>query len=342
MNPISSRNSAIIYCRLSRVPDADRGILSLDSQEYAIKEFITKLGLGIYSVLKNIGSAYKLPQTELKNYISSCKNKVLCVADPSRLSRNITNFNNIWNICKKNGHKIGIATMDKVYDPNGEVDYIELLELIRNAERESFEMGRKISRTAQYKKSLEPDWGFKRREYDGKLVPNIEENEVSKLIKLLNTSGSSISQINKLVNKYGKMEGKDPFEIVECEKVWNEVTKLYEQKLVDISDKLPYGMDIPNIEETLKIYEIRKRKARWTRNDIWKVIRDHNIDVNKEEELSDSFSVMSVNTNVEVEEKKVEWISIYYDPKYGLPPNVTIPEGITLPINPGYIMIPKV
>jgi len=71
-------------------------------------------------------------------------------------------FDKIMAACQKNHHRVFIVTMNSMFDGN----LNELRPFIVEAERESYEMGRRISRTAQYKKSREPAWGMMRNERD--------------------------------------------------------------------------------------------------------------------------------------------------------------------------------
>ena len=346
------KNIAIVYCRLSRVPDATRGVLSLDSQEFAIKNFLRERNMGIYSTLKNIGSAYKGPQTDLKNLLKSCKNKTLVVYEANRLSRNLNNFKEIYKICEKNKHDIAIVNMNTIFDHRVRSNYQILHDLIAAAQKESADMGARISRTARYNNSRRPAWGNMRDEHDN-IVPNPREQKITKLIKLLSTAGSSISEIKSLVTEVGKTEGKEPFEIEE-----------YSQDgRTDLdTDRLPYPMWPINIAETFKIYEIRKRRARWTVNDIRVIIHSagptsptigRNINVADEslvDDLSNDFNTAftarpqqgatSSNSNAATSSAQ-EWICIWYDPSVGLPPNVQIPAGMALPNTACSIYIPK-
>ena len=99
-----SKQKAIVYCRVSRMGIETSN--SLDSQEFALKKFLDDRKIGVYTVLKNIGSAFNKPQTDLKNILKSCKNKLLVVFEPARLSRNLKNFKEIYKICEKNNHDI--------------------------------------------------------------------------------------------------------------------------------------------------------------------------------------------------------------------------------------------
>jgi DNA invertase Pin-like site-specific DNA recombinase len=246
------KKNGIIYCRLSRVPDNSRGVLSLDSQEHAIKAFMKNWKIGIYGILKNIGSAFSKPQTDLKNYLKNCKNKVLIVYEANRLSRNLNNFKDIYNICKKNKHKIAIVNMNMIFDCNLRSNYEILFDLIFKAEKESRDMGARISRTYQYKKSRETLWGKMRDSMDN-IVDNPKELMISSLIHLLGKKDSNVENISSLIFKLTPLENPEPFELVEYTKTNLEETNY---------KKLPYSMDDNNIALTLNIYSIKYRNRK--------------------------------------------------------------------------------
>ena len=255
---------AIVFCRLSRPPSKTHGIMSLASQQFSINHFREKFEMGIHAVLQSVGSAFSKPQTDILNLMKSSKNKVVIVYEPNRLSRSVENFKKMWDVCRKNKHKIAVVTLDRFFDPEVAGDYEIMIHLITHAENESREMGRRISRTMQYKKSRETKWGFMRDVETDEIITNPREEKISQLIRLLGTAGSSIAEIRFLVEELGEAEGVEPFEIVECEGV---DTK-------DITDRMPYGMDVHNIRETLKIYGIRHRKRlNWEAKEILDILK---------------------------------------------------------------------
>jgi len=312
------KNNAIIYARVSKSNDPK--CMSLNSQEHACTEFAERNGFGIFKILKDIGSAFSKPQTDLKNVLRSCKNKLVVVFDPSRLSRNIKNFHDIYQICKKNKHSIAIVSLNQIFDYRVSCNYKILYDLITHAQQESIDLGRRISRSYQYKKSKELPWGKTRNE-NGDIINNEMELKTLHLIKLLNTEGSSVRIIQKLISDVGKTEGKDPFEIVEYTRsgICNDLT----------TENLPYPMAIRNIVETLNIYEVPGRHPIWRNEHVCKLLTSADTD----EKISESVTFTPIQR---------EWTwCIWYDPSVGLPPNVTIPEGMTLPTNSCTIFIPK-
>lgn len=333
------KNIGIVYCRLSRMPSEKFGVMSLDSQEHAIQHFMKARGIGTYAVLKNIGSAFNKPQTELKTFLRGCKNKILIVYEPNRLSRNTQNFAEIWKICKKNNHTFAIVTMDMFFPSCISSNYEILMKLIQQAQQESSDMGRRISRTYRYKKSREPAWGYRRNDKDDKILEDEKEQMTTKLVKLLSTPGSLTEEIRQCISLVGKYEGKEPFSLVE-------ITGRSSTRDMYV-DRIPYSMSPKNIVDTFKYYEIRMRRKRFTVQDINKLksipsstiaTRATTPDVTEKDidNMCDDFEVVQV-------EKKTgqEWLTIWYDPAIGLPPNVRIPEGMTLPVTACQIMIPK-
>ena len=252
--------TAIVYCRMSRSVDARN--MSLDSQEFAIKKWLEINNIEVFKTLKEVGSAFKSFKgrktvLDLKRSLSSCKDKTLVVFEANRLSRNVSNFREIYNICTKNRHNIAIVNINTVFNYNIRSNYEILYEMIVEAQEESAAMGRRISRTAAYKKSRETEWGKMRNELD-EIVDNPVELKISKLIKLLYTPKSSVEEIKNLIEEL-KTTDIEPFELVFCEEGKQDK---------DIYGLTPMGMNANNIEETFKIYGIRKRRAKWYAKDI--------------------------------------------------------------------------
>lgn len=328
----SNKSVAIVYCRLSRIPDVERGIMSLESQEFAIKEFLRALKMQVYSVLKTVGSAYNKPQPDLLNALSTSKNKVLVVYEPNRLTRNLDTYEEITELCIENNHKIAVVTLNKVFNLSVSADYEQLKRHVELANRESAEIGRRISRTYAYNKSRRPAWGLMRNHLD-QVVNNEREISVSRLITKLSTAGSKVSEIRELLETLAdpaKLEA-EPFEIVEYTRGRDNVDT--------VVTELPCEMTPVQIANTLNVYGIRRRRALWTSafvKDIIAVERPANkkrkigeVDI---DDLCQGFQdVLPVGRPVEDIAPKAEWMCIWYDPAFGLPPNVTLPTGMKLP-----------
>ena len=55
------------------------------------------------------------------------------------------------------------------------------------------------------------------------------------------------------------------------------------------------------------------------------------------DELTDDFEVLNAYT----EEKESKWIHIWYNPLFGLPPGIVLPEGMRLPNYSRELYIPR-
>lgn len=341
MSSIKSKPTAIVYCRLSRAGDSR--VMSLDSQEFAIKNWLETNNITVFKTLKEVGSAFKLfkgrkTESDLKRILSSCKDKTLVVFEANRLSRNVYNFREIYNICKKNRHNIAIVNINMIFNHNISSNYEILYKMIVDAQEESAAMGRRISRTAAYKKSRETEWGKMRNDLD-EIVDNPLELKTTKLIKLLGTSKSPVLEIKSLVEDVKTNFDSEPFDLVYSD----------DGKDIEFGGLTPMAMSVDNIVETFKIYGIRKRRAQWNATDIRNVLRTSRIRNNYTlDNLANSMRHSSLvpptrTQIVEREEKETEsdWIAVWYDPKIGLPPHVNIPKDMELPKKPMMLYIPK-
>jgi len=332
--------SVILYARVSKFTQTENKFcLSLDSQEHEIINFMRLRNLNLFKILKDIGSAFSKPQTDFKNLIRSCKNKIVLVYEPSRLTRSFENYDEIFNICKKNKHSIGFVNTGVIYDCYNDPDsYCKILPFIVKARQESIDLGDKISRSLRLKKLNQLQWGKMKNE-DGSIGNNIMEINTSKLIHLLNTPGSNINEIKSLITMLGNTEGKEAFEIIE---IVNGIE--YPMNLKN----LPYSMCIKNITDTLNVYEIPRRKYKWSNNHVKSILENKN-SFFYEDALCEEFEFIGVNRNIQkVEENKeiemnskVNWISFWYDPiTKSIPPNVEIPSGMNFPSQATLIYLP--
>ena len=322
--------SAIIYCRQSRIGLSSPDMNSTDSQEYENKKFMTENNLKLYKVVKDFNSAFIGKQSELKNILRLTKRKTIIVWEASRLSRNLSNFRDIYNICKKNEHDIAIVNMKNIFKTDTSSNYELLYKLIERAQQESIDTGRRISRAFRLKKELETEYGF-RREGEN-VIEDEREMKIIKLIHMLGKKGSYIEDIKRNIYQICKCE--EEFELIEYDN--NGYTKIS-------SRQLPYAMSTKNIVETLNTYSIKMRKRNWYTKDIKKIIDNKKlISLNQDEDIADSVKDMKLrdddSNKIDIDYK---WITILFDPKIGLPPNIQVPEGFELPKNKTLLYLPK-
>jgi DNA invertase Pin-like site-specific DNA recombinase len=119
-------SSAITY---SRILENDKiNIKSLDIQERCIKKWLETKNIEIFKNIKEID--YNNVQISLKNNLENSSDKTLVVFNPNRLSSSISNFIDIYKICEKNRHNIGIVNIDKIFDYRIKENYHILIKLI--------------------------------------------------------------------------------------------------------------------------------------------------------------------------------------------------------------------
>jgi DNA invertase Pin-like site-specific DNA recombinase len=309
--------SAILYSRISKLPNNGcvNNNMSLESQDYSNMKFIKDHNIKTFKSLKEVGSSYLKKQNDLINILKNCKNKTLVVYEASRLSRNVRNFKEIYDICYKQKHDIAIVNMNTIFKHDVKSNFEILLKMIEKSENESREIGQRISRTLKYKKSMELPWGS-----------NEIEKNITKLIQLLGGTNSSVKRIKELIQKVGNIEGKEEFAIVEYSSGYIGYDR-------EIKDFLPYPMTTKEIIAVLNEYEIKKRNSKFKASDICEIVNDDNLGL--DELRIDNNS--SVSTSIPNE----KWICLYYDPNIGLPPNITLPEKFILPDEPMMLYIPR-
>lgn len=118
--------SAITY---SRILENDKiNVKSLDIQERCIKKWLETKNIEIFKNIKEID--YNNMQISLKNSLENSSDKTLVVFNPNRLSSSLSNFNNIYKLCEKNRHNIGIVNIDKIFDYRVKQNYDILIKLI--------------------------------------------------------------------------------------------------------------------------------------------------------------------------------------------------------------------
>jgi hypothetical protein len=137
----------------------------------------------------------------------------------------------------------------------------------------------------------------------------------------------------------------EPFEIVQFNKSKTEYESLKD-------DLLPSSMSLQNIAETFNLYGVNKRKvgSKWKRDDVNSLIASNKKQY-MDDNLCNNLSTINITNNKTLESSNtrplppvsssIAWISVYYDPKIGLPSNIKLPEGMELPNIPTLLYIPK-
>ena len=362
--------NAIVYCRISKADTSSNNrfnkSVSLESQETANKDYATNSDMRVCSVVKHVGGAFEKPQTELLALLNTTKNKVVVVHEASRLTRSTENFPKIVRICIRNKIDICVVSTNKTYCLSNASDLEELTGLVNIANKESKLLSQRMLRIHAYKKKNQLPYGFT-KDANGYTIPSQPEAGTLSLIRLLKTPGSSVRAISDMIDILKTRNTHVKFELVEF---------VGDKQFLLSADRLPYEMCPKQIYDTLRLYGIYKRRNLWKLNDIRAIdagassadsvalddideVDDLAIDPDYDPEATEDDEDDGGDEDEDVLTPRTpptptprtppptprapttEWITIWYDPEIGLPPNIRIPVGMTLPNTPGTIMFPK-
>ena len=252
----TEKKNVIIYCRISSPKQ------SLDSQEYACKQYCIQFGLNIIKIVHEVGSAWKKKLILLDKIINNNNNISILIYSADRFSRNTLDATRKLDILlRKNINIISVNDNIDISTLNGRHHFRQL---ISSAELESDIISDRVKRSVVYNNSIDSDYG--------KCIN--EQCVVKFIVKFLNNYHSSIHFTNELYTILSKYEKPQDFY----------VSVVFEKNDI-IYDfmKINEGM----IADIFNDYEILKRNKKWTRKSI-KNIYNNAIDINiLNEQLND-------------------------------------------------------
>lgn len=254
---IIRKDNAVIYCRVS-TKNQTFGT-SLESQQQLCQEYCSENNLNVSSVVNEINSAKNMKnQIELTNILKSYNNITLVVYEPSRLSRNLKDFVEFTEECKK--QNITIHFVQDNLDSSNTIDFKKILSGVVDGQTESINLSLRVKRsithrklTGNYHPSVAP-YGYKYSKerimggYKTVNRPNLQEKNIIDLINKLYW-GSNIDYINSLLVR-----------------ITGKPQELYfhgdpEQPV----DKIEYGnMRMVDIANFLNSIPILRRNKEWT------------------------------------------------------------------------------
>jgi DNA invertase Pin-like site-specific DNA recombinase len=195
----------IIYARISsenQRPEQVEAYCSYDAQVQLCKEFIKNNGGKLLSVYQEVCSASRMRKQVLLSIIKNNTNIVIITYDGSRLSRNVSDFTQAYELASS--RKIRFAT---VFPPQIHT-HESLLSLIQQSEEEGKAIGRRISAGIQARRRLGAFTGsvapfgkkiVRRSDNLRVLVDDPQEQRITRLVKLLRESGSSCKEISDCI-----------------------------------------------------------------------------------------------------------------------------------------------
>lgn len=202
INNLSLTENTIIYTRIST--SKQQIGTSLDAQLFLCQNYCKKNNYKVIQTYAEISSATNLNKQKKLLEIIDFKNINLVILEPSRFSRNLTNFVDILNKCKNNNIILHFVHDELISTSNNDMKII--LSKIIDSQIESEVLGSRIKRSIQYRKMNKTyfpsicKYGYKYNKNNNKLEPLIYEQDIIILIKNL-YYGSSFCDLEKLLLK---------------------------------------------------------------------------------------------------------------------------------------------
>ena len=143
--------NTIVYCRIST--HNQKFGYSLDLQNYICTEYCINNKFNIIDSIYEIGRATNIKNLKkLTNIINNNNNINIIIQESTRLCRNINDYNNIINICKKNN--IIIHSISNNIITNNINSIIELMNHVKQGELESLILSKRIKKNIEYRKMI--------------------------------------------------------------------------------------------------------------------------------------------------------------------------------------------
>lgn len=206
---ISSNGNAIIYCRVSTQNQTNG--FSLDTQMEASTIYCTENNYKIIDIVHEICSAKEMSnQEKLMQLINSHENVHIVIHDPSRISRNISDFTQLLHICETKKITLHFVSDNLITDNN--VDIKKVLSSVYDSEIEIKTLSKRMKASIEQRKRNKtylpsvPRYGYlyERKIRNEKLIRCVRKNvDEQKIIDLINKMywGCDIRPIQSILNE---------------------------------------------------------------------------------------------------------------------------------------------
>lgn len=267
---ITSNGNAIIYCRVS-TSNQTFGF-SLDTQMETSTTYCTDNNYKIIDIVHEVCSAKEMcKQEKLVQLINSHENIHIIIHDPSRLSRNISDFTQLLHICESKQITLHFVS-DKLIT-NNNTDIKTILSSVYDSEIEIKTLSKRIKasiaqrkRNKTYLPSI-PKYGYtyEKKIYNDKLLRCVRKNEhEQKVINLINKMywGCDIKQFQSILQE---LTG-------ESHEIYN-----WSNPNENVS-RIEYGnMTFVDIANFINSIELMRRGKTWTPDSVSDIINERNL-----------------------------------------------------------------
>ena len=262
--------NAIIYCRVS-TKNQTTGT-SLETQINAGTNYCTTNNFKMIEIINEVCSAKEMThQSQLINAINSNHNVNLIVYEPSRLSRNISDFTQLLHICQDKNITIHFVADGLVTTNNNDVKII--LSAVYDGETEIKTLSKRVKASVEQRKKNKTylpsiskyGYAYVKSIVGNKIIKSIcKENYEQKVIELINMMywGCTIKSAEVLI----KQLTDKPHKICDWSNPDEQVTKIAHG-----------NMRFIDIAEFLNSIELFRRGKPWNANSISDIINGRNL-----------------------------------------------------------------
>ncbi len=269
-NQIKSNGNAIIYCRVS-TQNQTFGF-SLDTQMEASTSYCADNNYKIIDIVHEVCSAKEMnKQEKLIQLINSNENIHIIIHDPSRLSRNVSDFTQLLHICETKKITLHFVSDNLITNNNNDIKTV--LSSVYDSEIEIKTLSKRVKASIEQRKRNKtylpsvPRYGYTyfKKIINDKIVRTVLKNEQEqKVIGLINKMylGSDIKPVQTILKE---LTG-------ETHEIFN--WKNPEEKV----SKIEYGnMTFVDIANFLNSIELTKREREWTPDSVSDIINERNL-----------------------------------------------------------------
>lgn len=269
-NQIKSNGNAIIYCRVS-TQNQTFGF-SLDTQMEASISYCADSNYKIIDIVHEVCSAKEMSQQKkLIELINSNENIHIIIHDPSRLSRNISDFTQLLHICETK--KITLHFVSDKLITNNNTDIKTILSSVYDSEIEIKTLSKRVRASIEQRKRNKtylpsvPRYGYsyEKELNNDRIIRTVKKNESEqKVIGLINKMywGSNIKPVENILQE---LTG-------ETHEIFNWINP--EEKV----SKIEFGnMTFVDIANFLNSIELTKREREWTPDSVSDIINERNL-----------------------------------------------------------------
>jgi DNA invertase Pin-like site-specific DNA recombinase len=257
-NKVSSPNDAIIYARCSTIKQEQNNLQSLSTQVGLCLDYCIENNLNVIKIIKEIYNGHNILNLQISNVPNEFSDTNIIIADPSRMTRNVSDADIFINKCREKNIKLHFVRDKLITDTN--VEYKKVMNLVCDAFIETQTMSKRLKTTCDIRKKYGSHFGQAKYGYE---IRNIIDEQIKLKIRKLFTNQLE-QDIIEIINRL--YFGSD---MINFYNIFRKVSKNENFRLLDSSnnefDAIYYGnLNYKNIVNLLNENHIYKRNNIWT------------------------------------------------------------------------------